>query len=475
MNQDCMSLDDIRGQKRPEQVDPAGAVQRLAQILKESLGQSIFELWFTQESFSIVENIVTVFCENEFASHRINNNFGVQLQAAIGRACGDDFELRFEIVEADDEVLEIPTEAQKPVQKQFIETNTENGPAHTKKRLADFRFGEENQLAAIAVKEVFADPGKFSPLMIHGPTGSGKSHLLQWIVSNARNRRGFRRCIYLSAEQFTSYFLAGLRGGKSLPMFRENYRGLDLLAIDDIQFFEKKNATLNEFQYTIDNLIRNGKQVILSSDRPPFEINEFGNEIKTRISAGLVCPLNYPSSEGRKKILHDFCEQRGFKIPAEVISFIAEKVARDVRRLSGAINRIHAVSVATQSPITVNLAQEALSDLLSIAGLSTSMHAIEQAVCNFCGVNSAELKSSSRKKQVSAARMLAMYLSRQHTSNAFSEIGDYFGGRSHSTVIAAQRKVTTWIDDEKAIDFPNAKKFLAKQAITRIESKLGVG
>ena len=243
------------------------------------MGQSIFELWFTQESFSIVENIVTVFCENEFASHRINNNFGVQLQAAIGRACGDDFELRFEIVEADDEVLEIPTEAQKPVQKQFIETNTENGPAHTKKRLADFRFGEENQLAAIAVKEVFADPGKFSPLMIHGPTGSGKSHLLQWIVSNARNRRGFRRCIYLSAEQFTSYFLAGLRGGKSLPMFRENYRGLDLLAIDDIQFFEKKNATLNEFQYTIDNLIRNGKQVILSSDRPPFEINEFGNEL----------------------------------------------------------------------------------------------------------------------------------------------------------------------------------------------------
>lgn len=470
MNQDCMSLDDIRGQKRPEQVNQADAAQRLAQILKESLGQSIFELWFTPESFSIVDNIVTVFCDNEFASHRINNNFGIPLRAAIARSCGTEFELRFEIVEADEE-----RENQTPVQKRLIETTTEAAPAKAKKRLADFRFGEENQLAAIAVKEIFEDPGKFSPLMVHGPTGSGKSHLLQWIVSNARNRRGFRRCVYLSAEQFTSYFLAGLRGGKSLPMFRENYRGLDLLAIDDIQFFEKKNATLNEFQYTIDNLIRNGKQVVLSSDRPPFEINEFGNEIRTRISAGLVCPLNYPSSEGRKKILQDFCEQRGFNIPGTVLNFIAEKVARDVRRLSGAINRIHAVSIATQSPITVDLAQEALSDLFSIGGLSTSMHAIEQAVCNFCGVNSAELKSSSRKKQVSAARMLAMYLSRQHTSNAFSEIGDYFGGRSHSTVIAAQRKVATWIEDEKAIDFPNAKKFLARQAITRIESKLGVG
>ena len=475
MEQDCMRLDDIRRDQRSEPTNHQDVAGRLAQILKESLGQSIFELWFSQESFSVSDNILTVFCDNEFASRRINNNFGNQLRTAMERACGLDFELRFEIVEADDQTPETEDPVGKTVQRNLLSTENESQPTPPRKKLADFRFGEENQLAAIAVKEVFADPGKFSPLMVHGPIGSGKTHLLRWIVAHARNRRGFRRCVYLSAEQFTSYFLAGLRGGKSLPMFRENYRGLDLLAIDDIQFFEKKNATLNEFQYTIDNLIRNGKQVILSSDRPPFEINEFGNEIRTRISAGLVCPLNYPSAEGRQKILHDFCEQRGFNIPGDVLEFIAEKVARDVRRLSGAINRIHAVSVATQTPITVDLAQEALSDLFSIAGLSTSMHAIEQAVCNFCGVNASELRSSSRKKQISAARMLAMYLSRRHTSSAFSEIGDYFGGRSHSTVIAAQRKVDTWIDDNKAIDFPNAKKFLAKQAISRIESKLGVG
>ncbi len=341
--------------------------------------------------------------------------------------------------------------------------------------LKSFWFGDENRLAEAGVSQLFEQPGQFSPFFVHGSTGCGKTHLLDAITNDFRRRLGLRRCVFLSAEQFTSQFISSLRGGSGLPVFRRKYRDLDLLAIDDVQFLAGKNATLNEFQYTIDHLIRNGKQIVVSSDRPPMELDFLGRDLSARLTAGLTAPLRYPGMEGRLKIASKMCSDRNFKLSRKVLELVCSRLSRDIRRLSGAVNRLHAVALSTNSRITPEIAETELCDLFSVSsGGNTTMVSIEQAVCEFCQVKPAELKSASRKKRVSAARMLAMYLSRQYTSSAFSEIGDYYGGRSHSTVIAAQRKVAQWIDKNEGIPLPHAT-YVAQEAIQRIESNLRIG
>jgi chromosomal replication initiator protein len=278
-----------------------------------------------------------------------------------------------------------------------------------------------------------------------------------------------KRCVFLSAEQFTSEFVGSLRGGMGLPEFRRKYRDLDLLAIDDIQFLAGKRATLGEFQHTIDNLIRTGKQIIVTSDRPPIELGHLGSDISARLSGGLTCPLEYPDLEGRISIVRKMCADRNMNLPNSVVEMICEQLTRDVRRLSGAVNRLHAYSVSIGQAMTPELAQKVLCDLFSLSGPNcTSMVTIEQAVCEFCGVAPNELKSPSRQKRISSARMLAMYLSRQYTGSAFSEIGEYFGGRSHSTAIAAERKVAKWIEENEGIKLPHAV-YPAKEVVRRID------
>ncbi len=341
--------------------------------------------------------------------------------------------------------------------------------------LGSFWFGEENRLAKASTEQLIEQPGQFSPFLVYGPTGSGKTHLLEAIVNDFRRKLRLRRCVFLSAEQFTSLFINSLRGGTGLPMFRRKYRDLDLLAIDDVQFLAGKRATLNEFQFTVDNLIRNGKQVIVSADRPPLELTSLGGDLGARLTAGLTCPLRYPGFEGRMQIARQMCAQRKFSLPTGVLELICERLTRDVRRLSGALNRLHAIAISSNMKITPEIAQTELCDLFALgSGNSTTMLSIEHAVCEFCGIKPAELKSVSRRKQICTARMLAMYLSREYTSSALSEIGDYFGGRSHSTVIAAKRKVSQWIEDNQGVSLPHAT-YPAKDVISRIEANLRIG
>ena len=185
---------------------------------------------------------------------------------------------------------------------------------HLYQGVNSFWFGERNQLVQTGVSQLFQQPGQFSPLFIYGSTGSGKTHLLEALTNDFRRRLKKKRCVFLSAEQFTSQFVGSLRGGSGLPMFRRKYRDLDLLAIDDIQFLAGKRATLGEFQHTIDNLIRTGKQVVVSSDRPPIELGHLGNDISARLSAGLTTPLEYPDFEGRLHIVKRVCAQRNLSL-----------------------------------------------------------------------------------------------------------------------------------------------------------------
>ena len=493
----------------------------IVEHLADRIGMVRFELWFSGSgSVEYRDSTVFIRSESNFTLNRLQNKFGKDLRDIINSVCGAHVAIEFSVRPAKSakvsgsrkplrnqpclfEVAD-PASGQTAIQNvQFADsadvaqspnsTSAEaaieaadsqadvgrpvsrNKPSRLKYSLKDFWFGSTNRIARAGIEQVTETPDQFTPLLIHGPSGTGKSHLLEAVTNFYRRRLGKKRCVYLTAEQFTSLFVGALRDNRGLPVFRQKYRDMDLFAIDDIQFLAGKTATLNEFQFTLDTLVRQGKQVILSSDRSLLELSSLGSDLVNRLAGGLSCPLTWPDHDGRAFIINRMCRERNFKLPVDVVNLVAGQITRDVRRLSGAVNRLRAVSISRGQPsMTVDFAAEALKDLLVMSNLGTSMATIESAVCELTGVKPVDLRSSSRRKTISSARMLAMYLAREHTNSALSEIGDYFGNRSHSTVIAAQKKIATMIADNSELKFSSSN-YPVKDAIEQICSKLRVG
>ena len=306
--------------------------------------------------------------------------------------------------------------------------------------------------------------------MIHGETGVGKTHLLEAIRSEAL--RGSRRShvVYLTAEQFTSQFLEALNG-QGLPSFRRKVRGVELLLIDDVQFFAGKKATQAELLYTIDTLLQDGRQVVLTADRPPAQLDRLSRELVARLSGGLVCPIEPPDFATRLGIVGEFCRRFKIPLPEEVQKLVAASIAGGARHLAGAINRLQAVSLAQQEPITRELTETTLAELTRQHGRRVQLPEIESAVCELFGVSAKSLKSSQRGKAVSHPRMLAMWLARKHTRSGLSEIGQFFGRRSHSTVISAHKQVERWMNSGAALDLAD-RSCNVEEAIRKAEQTL---
>jgi chromosomal replication initiator protein len=337
-----------------------------------------------------------------------------------------------------------------------------------------FHFGENNRMAATAVAEILEHPGTISPLYLHGPLGCGKTELLNCLTRGGRGFRHFRRRVYISAEQFTSLFVDAIRG-RGVPSFRQKFRHLDVLAIDDIQFFSNKRATLVELQHTIDCLLAQGRQLILTGDCPPNELTMFEPELIHRLQSGLVCRLHHPDETARTQILQTICRQRGFELAPEILGFVARQITGDARQLRGAIVRLHAAALSGVDLGHWETCEKVLSDLLHACPQTISLSKIEQAVCEVCGVEASELKSPKRGQTINVARNLAMWLARKHIGAAFSDIGRHYGGRSHSTVISAHKKVADWLASDAKIPIaPNAV-CPASRAVERIESRLKTG
>lgn len=358
--------------------------------------------------------------------------------------------------------------------------NTRDGqskaPDSTHRRLTQrrgefetFVTSESCALALSAAQHTVHHLGEISPLFLYGPTGVGKTHLLQSIYGAVR-RRSRARCVLLSAEQFTSSFLEALRG-HGLPSFRRKYRHIDLLLLDDIQFFVGKRATLVELLYTLDALVQDGHQVVLAADRPPNELSGVGSEIIARLSAGLICGLEYPDGDAKIQLVCRMAEDRGIPLEPTVATLLAEKLPGDARRIKGAINRLAVIARAMGEAPTVERAHRELADLFQASARPLAIPDIERAVCEVFGVDGKLLRSDRKSKTISQPRMLAMWLARKHTRAAFSEIGDYFGGRSHSTVISAHHKVERWVGSNSDIQVASGDSKVC-DAIRRIEMNL---
>ena len=341
-------------------------------------------------------------------------------------------------------------------------------------RLADFVVGPSNRMAYGGVEMAVARPGEISPLVIHGPSGVGKTHLLEGACERAREIHPGVNAVCLSAEQFTTAFLHALHGGGGLPGFRRTCRSADLLVIDDLHFFVGKKATILELQHTLDFLQRQGRQVILGCDRELDALPDLGSDLLTRLRGGMTARILPPDYDVRRGIVAAICAKRGLTAPDDVVQYVATNMTRHARELFGAVNRLEATSQMLGLPIALDMAAEALADLVRSSARSVRLADIERAVCKAFGIDSGSLQSARRARTTSHPRMLAMFLARKHTHAALVEIGSFFGRRSHSTVIAAQKAVGEWVAKRSQIVLADAA-WDVEEAIRRVEDVLRAG
>lgn len=450
--------------------------------LADKVGQERFELWFGANTrLDFDDEALTVRVPNQFFQEWLRANFRQQIEASCQETLGKPVPVRFHIDDALSNRPAAPTTAAAqgnaavPGLAATRDARSERPAASRRKfaNLESYVVGPSNRLAWVAAQSVAARLGNASPLVLHGPTSVGKTHLLEGIYSDVKRLRIGAQVVYLSAEQFTTFFLEALHGS-GLPKFRGKYRGLDLLIIDDIQFLAGKRATLTELLHTIDTFLRDGRQLVFAADRPPSELTALGPECVTRLQSGLVCGLDLPEYETRLGIVRRLAGRLDLSLSEEVQSFVATNVATHARELSGALNRLDATSRALQQPVSLALAEQALGESIRRQSRGVRLADIEQAVCEVFGLEPRTLQSDRKGKQLNAPRMLAMWLARKHTRAALSEIGHFFGGRSHSTVISAQKKVNGWMASGAPLGAADGACTI-DEALRRVEQNLKAG
>ena len=349
-----------------------------------------------------------------------------------------------------------------------------SAPVRPSLTLEQYVVGLGNRMAHAAAVLAAEQPGAMSPLVIHGPSGVGKTHLLEGTCRRMRERNPRSSTVMLSAEQFTTTFLESLHGRRGLPGFRRSLRAADLLVIDDIQFLIGKKATISELLHTLEALQRAGKQVVFGSDRDVESLAELGADFQARLRGGMCARILPPDEATRAGIVESLAARRGLSIPADVVAFVAARMTRNTRELAGAVNRLEATSNMLGIPVTLDMAEECLAELVRSSSRAVRLADIERAVCSALGVDPGSLQSSCRVRRVNQPRMLAMFLARKHTPAALAEIGAYFGRRSHSTVISAQRTVDGWIASGSRLTLADAE-WGVEEAIRRVEESLRAG
>ncbi len=473
-------------------------ITSLRAALSERIGSDRFELWFSAENCLIVKDgQVVVRRSDQFSLDRIRSLFAAEIRLVASAILGNPASVSYQI---DSQLVPVvapknlklhssgSTSATPPAQKNKKRSNIKGSNASTAEanngsqpnfftkrynQIQTYVVGENSRLAMTAAQLTPGRLGEVSPLFIYGPTGCGKTHLLEGVYSATRRAQRHAKCVLLSAEQFTTSFLDALQG-RGLPSFRRKYRDIDLLIIDDVQFFNGKKATIVEFQHTIDTLLRTGKQIVVSADRTPAELACLSEEVSARLSSGLVCGITYPDYETRLTLTQQICRQRKLELDPKVLQLIATECTGDARQIRGAVNRLDAVGQVWKQKITYDTARSTLDDLFQATRRVVGMQEIEKAVCSVFGIETEALRSSRKSKEISQPRMLAMWLSRKYTRSALSEIGDYYGGRSHSTVISAQKKVNHWVADRGTIRISNMD-CAVSDAIRRVEANLQAG
>ncbi len=313
---------------------------------------------------------------------------------------------------------------------------------------ANFVVGKPNEFAyAAALRVAEAEQVSFNPLFVYSGVGLGKTHLMHAVAWHIRENAPHRRVLYLSAEKFMYRFIRALRDQNTMA-FKEEFRSVDVLMIDDVQFIAGKEATQEEFFHTFNALVDQGRQIIISADKSPSDLEGLEERLRSRLNCGLVADIHSTTYELRLGILQQKAEKMGVIVPPKVFEFLAHKITSNVRELEGALNRVVAHAQLVGRAITLESTQDVLHDLLRASDRRISIEDIQKRVAEHYNIKLAEMSSSRRSRLVARPRQVAMYLAKQLTSRSLPEIGRKFGGRDHTTVMHAVKKV----DELREID-----------------------
>ena len=305
----------------------------------------------------------------------------------------------------------------------------------------NFVVGKPNELAYAAAQRVAgSDEVNFNPLFLYGGVGLGKTHLMHSIAWEIRRRDPSRRVLYLSAEKFMYQFIRALRF-KDTMAFKDQFRSVDVLMIDDVQFIGGKDSTQEEFFHTFNALVDQNRQVVVSADKSPNDLEGLEERLRSRLGWGLVADIHPTTYELRLGILQSKVEKLGVHVPIKVLEFLAHKITSNVRELEGAMNRITAHATLVGRDITLEATQEVLHDLLRAYDRRITVEEIQRQVASHYQVRMGDMHSARRSRAVARPRQIAMYLSKQLTQHSLPDIGRRFGGRDHTTVLHAVRKV----------------------------------
>jgi len=329
---------------------------------------------------------------------------------------------------------------------------TSSGGLNTNYRFEDFVIGQSNRFAHAAATSVAESPAKsYNPLFIYGRAGLGKTHLLHAIGNYIDSIYTRMRVRYVTSEQFTNDFIRAIRDNEQ-SHFKELYRNTDVLLIDDIQFLERAEQTQEEFFHTFNALHQSERQIVIASDRPPKQIKKLDDRLRSRFEWGLTVDIQPPDLETRIAILQSKAERERFTVPSDVVDLIASRVDSNIRELEGALIRVHAFASLQRSTPDLPMAELVLKDLFPDAGKrEISVAMIQEEISEYFGFSIEELCSPSRSRQLTTARQIAMYLIRELTALSLPNIGKAFGGRDHTTVIHANKKIAGLMQEKQQV------------------------
>ena len=422
--------------------------QRCLSVLQEELPAQQFSMWIRPLQCSVDDNIMTLYAPNRFVLDWVRDKYVNRINELVSMQDPANAPLlRFDVGNIPKPSAAPTKSVKEPVSEVVTKANEPetNLPKTTNVRVKytfdNFVEGKSNQLARAAASQVADNPGAaYNPLFIYGGTGLGKTHLLHAVGNGILLNKPNAKIAYMHSERFVQDMVRALQNN-AIEKFKQYYRSVDALLIDDIQFFANKERTQEEFFHTFNALLEGNQQIILTSDRYPKEIEGVEDRLKSRFGWGLTIAIEPPELETRVAILKRKAQESQINLADEVAFFIAKRLRSNVRELEGALNRVIANANFTGRSITIDFVREALRDLLALQDKLVTIDNIQRTVAEYYKIKVADLLSKRRNRSVARPRQIAMALSKELTNHSLPEIGDAFGGRDHTTVLHACRKV----------------------------------
>lgn len=436
--------------------------QQCLNRLQDELPSAEFSMWIRPLQAELGDNTLTLFAPNRFVLDWVRDKYLLRINGLLAEFCGSNCpQMKFEVgkkrtpvnlVANDPGKSNGSTSASRPQSSvqttpSWIERADDKPQISYKSNMNtnytfdNFVEGKSNQLARAAARQVADNPGgAYNPLFLYGGTGLGKTHLLHAVGNGIRARKADAKVIYMHSERFVQDMVKALQNN-AIEEFKRYYRSVDALLIDDIQFFANKERSQEEFFHTFNALLEGNQQIILTSDRYPKEINGVEDRLKSRFGWGLTVAIEPPELETRVAILMRKADENKMRLPDEVAFFIAKRLRSNVRELEGALNRVMANANFTGRAINIDFVREALRDMLALQEKLVTIDNIQKTVAEYYKIKLADLLSKRRSRSVARPRQLAMALAKELTNHSLPEIGDAFGGRDHTTVLHACRKI----------------------------------